>query len=358
VSRPTFVDCFAGAGGLSLGMTEAGFESIYAFDAEPIACKTLRHNLGEIVDAARIEDLDANEIASRVGTPDVVLGGPPCQGFSTQRRGARLDPRNDLVKRYWAFALTLQPKVIVMENVPGVLGTRGSSHMDAVKEIILDGGYQVASTVVDVSAIGVPQRRRRAIVVAWSPGSAKPFDFSAFVTDRRPLTVREAIGDLPSPPLDFTEHPMYSNHTRVRMSDRNLQRIAHVPPGGGRLDIPEDLRLACHKDGNHRHLDVYGRLAWDEPAGTITAMFDNFTRGRFAHPEENRNITNREGARLQSFPDWYAFCGAKKEVARQIGNAVPPLLGRVIGEQVAKQLSLSVRNRQLAPRSRRRRGQV
>lgn len=338
--RPTFVDCFAGAGGLSLGMTDAGFDCIYAFDAEPVACDTLRRNLGGIVKATRIEDLDPDEIAASVGVPEVVIGGPPCQGFSTQRRGASMDPRNDLVGQYWAFALALQPKVIVMENVPGVLGTRGAAHMDAVKEMISDVGYEVISSVVDVSAIGVPQRRRRAIVVAWDPQRAKPFDFTAFVTDRRPVTVREAIGGMPSPPADFSEHPRYANHTRVRMSDRNLERIAHVPPGGGRLDIPEDLRLACHRGGTHRHLDVYGRLAWDEPAGTITAMFDNFTRGRFAHPAENRNITNREGARLQSFPDSYVFCGAKKEVARQIGNAVPPLLGRTIGQQVAKQLSV------------------
>jgi DNA (cytosine-5)-methyltransferase 1 len=340
MSQPTFIDCFAGAGGLSLGMNDAGFESIYAFDAEPVACDTLRRNLGGVVEAARIEDLEPDEIASRVGSPDVVIGGPPCQGFSTQRRGATLDPRNDLVFQYWMFALNLRPKVIVMENVPGVLGTRGHAQMDAVKQIVLDGGYEQTSSVVDVSAIGVPQRRRRAIVIAWDPQRAKPFDFSSFVTDRRPRTVREAIGDMPAPPTDFSEHPLYPNHTRVRMSTRNLERIAHVPPGGGRLDIPEGLRLACHQGSSHRHLDVYGRLTWDEPAGTITAMFDNFTRGRFAHPAEDRNITNREGARLQSFPDSYVFCGAKKEVARQIGNAVPPLLGKIIGQQVARQLSV------------------
>ena len=341
MSRPTFIDCFAGAGGLSLGITESGFESLYAFDAEPVACQTLRHNLGGVVEVARIEDLDPEEMASRLGRPDLVIGGPPCQGFSTQRRGAPTDPRNDLVNRYWAFALAFEPKVVVMENVPGVLGRRGSQQMDAVRRLVLERGYQIDAAVVDVTAIGVPQRRRRAIVVAWNPGMAKPFDFSPFITDRPPATVRDAIGDVPPPHEDFTEHPTIANHVRVRISAKNLERIRHVPPGGGRLDIPEELRLDCHKGGTHRHLDVYGRLAWDEPAGTITAMFDNFTRGRFAHPTEDRNITNREGARLQSFPDWYEFCGAKKEVARQIGNAVPPLLGRAIGEQVAKQLGLS-----------------
>jgi DNA (cytosine-5)-methyltransferase 1 len=320
-------------------MTEAGFECLYAFDSDPIACNTLRRNLGGPVETKRIEDLDPGKVASRVGVPDVVIGGPPCQGFSTQRRGSHTDVRNGLVGRYWTFALALQPKVIVMENVPGVLGTRGAAHIGVVKEAIRAAGYEVASSVIDVSAIGVPQRRRRAIVVAWDPSRAKPFDFSAFLTDRPPKTVKDAIGDMPSPPADFSEDPRYPNHVRVRMSERNIERISHVPPGGGRLDVPEELRLPCHRGNDHRHLDVYGRLSWDEPAGTITAMFDNFTRGRFAHPEEDRNITNREGARLQTFPDSYLFCGAKKEIARQIGNAVPPLLGRVVGEQVLKQLS-------------------
>jgi DNA (cytosine-5)-methyltransferase 1 len=358
MSRPTFIDCFAGAGGLSLGITESGFESIFAFDAEPVACQTLRHNLGGVVEAARIEDLDPERIEVRFGKPDLVIGGPPCQGFSTQRRGAPTDPRNDLVNLYWAFALSFEPKVIVMENVPGVLGTRGTHQMDAVREMALESGYQIGSAVVDVTAIGVPQRRRRAIVVAWNPEFSKPFDFSCFISDRQPMTVRDAIGDIPPPHDDFTEHPTFANHIRVRMSERNLERIAHVPPGGGRLDIPEGLRLACHKGGTHRHLDVYGRLAWDEPAGTITAMFDNFTRGRFAHPTEDRNITSREGARLQSFPDWYEFSGAKKEVARQIGNAVPPLLGRVIGEEVARQLGLSPKELRPSRRSRHRHRQA
>jgi DNA (cytosine-5)-methyltransferase 1 len=320
-------------------MSEAGFDCLYAFDLDPVSCSTLRHNLGGQVDVKAIEDLDPEEVASAIGTPDVVVGGPPCQGFSTQRRGSKTDPRNGLVRQYWEFALALQPKVIVMENVPGVLGTRGAAHISFANELIRAAGYESGASVVNVSMIGVPQRRRRAIMVAWDPRRAKPFDFSIFLTDCGPKTVRDAIGDMPSPPANFSEDPAYPNHIRVRMSDRNIERISHVPPGGGRLDIPEELQLDCHRGSDHRHLDVFGRLSWDEPAGTITAMFDNFTRGRFAHPNENRNITNREGARLQTFPDSYLFLGAKKEVARQIGNAVPPLLGRVIGEQILKQLA-------------------
>jgi len=228
--------------------------------------------------------------------------------------------------------------VIIMENVPGVLGSRGRLHMKDVTQLCLDHGYELTSSVVDAAMFGVPQHRRRAVIVAWDPSNAKSFDFAAMKPRDFNMTVRDAIGDLPQPPDNFTEHPSFANHARVRMSALNIERIGYVPQGGGRLDIPEHLWLPCHRENSHRHLDVYGRLMWDQSSGTITAMFDNFTRGRFAHPSENRNITNREGARLQSFPDWYVFSGPKKEVARQIGNAVPPMLARAIGNAVMAQL--------------------
>ena len=145
---------------------------------------------------------------------------------------------------------------------------------------------------------------------------------------------RDALAGLPPPLADFTEHPQYHNHLRVKMSERNIERIRFVPEGGGRLDIPEELQLNCHRGAAHRHLDVFGRMRWDEPGPTITAMFDNFTRGRFAHPSEDRSITGREGARLQSFPDWFKFKGPKKDVARQIGNAVPPQLAEALGREL------------------------
>lgn len=338
MTQPTFIDAFAGAGGLSLGLNQAGLHSTLAFDTDPIACETLRHNLGGSVVNAAIEEIDPASLLRGAGRPDVVVGGPPCQGFSTQRRGDREDRRNDLVVRYIEFALALRPRVILMENVPGILGRRGASHMEMVYQLLSEARFEFDHRIIEAVAVGVPQRRRRAIVAAWDPDRAKPFDFSN-IDDAGPTrTVRDAIGDLPPPPIDFTEHPRYANHVRVNMSALNLERIAHVPPGGGRKDVPEGLQMACHRGSAHRHLDVFGRLEWDAPAGTITAMFDNFTRGRFAHPSEDRNITNREGARLQSFPDTYVFRGAKKQVARQIGNAVPPLLGAFLGQEVMRQL--------------------
>ncbi len=337
---PTFVDAFAGAGGLSLGMRNAGFDSLYAFDLDPLSCTTHRNNLQGVVECRSIDDVRADKLLRRVGSPDVVVGGPPCQGFSTQRRGQPTDVRNDLVTRYFHFALAMRPRVIIMENVPGVLGSRGRLHMKQVTQLCLDNGYDLTSSIVDAVMFGVPQHRRRAVIVAWDPSSAKPFEFAEMKLCESDVTVRAAIGDLPTPPDNYMEHPQFANHIRVRMSARNIERIGYVPQGGGRLDVPEHLRLPCHRDSDHRHLDVYGRLTWDQPSGTITAMFDNFTRGRFAHPSEDRNITNREGARLQSFPDWYVFSGPKKDVARQIGNAVPPLLAQALGTRVLAQLKI------------------
>jgi len=338
LSEITFVDGFAGAGGLSLGLHQVGLRSLLAFDNDPVACQTLERNLGGRVVNGSLSSIDPQVLKHDLGVPDVVVGGPPCQGFSTQRRGERGDVRNDLVTQYFEFALAIRPRAIIMENVPGVLGARGHGHMSEVFSMLDDSGYRVDHRVVDTATLGVPQRRRRAIIAAWDPDRALPFDFDALTAVRPSRTVRDAISDLPSPPEDYSEHPRFANHVRVRMHEINLRRISYVPPGGGRLDIPEHLQMACHRDSDHRHLDVFGRLQWDQPAGTITAMFDNFTRGRFAHPAEDRNITNREGARLQSFPDDYVFAGAKKQVARQIGNAVPPMLARSIGQQVIRQL--------------------
>ncbi len=337
---PNFVDFFAGAGGLSLGLVQAGLEPVFACDSMELACVTHRANLGNHVQVADMRLLTDRDVLGQagldVGQIDIVAGGPPCQGFSTQRRGNRTDDRNDLVLTFAQLALDLQPKMILLENVPGLLGARGHNVTGALFGLLESRGYDHDSTVLNAADFGVPQNRRRAIVVAWDPGRVKPFSFPLPTHSQQRVTVRDAIADLPEPPDDFTEHPKYRNHTRVKMSARNIERIGFVPAGGGRLDIPEDLQLDCHRGVAHRHLDVYGRMRWDEPGPTITAMFDNFTRGRFAHPSEDRSITGREGARLQSFPDWFEFEGPKKDVARQIGNAVPPLLAESLGRQLVQ----------------------
>ena len=336
------VDLFCGAGGLSFGLTRAGFTPVYAIDLDKWACRTYSRNIGPHVESASIIGLTARSIMKKSGLKRgqlaLVCGGPPCQGFSTQRRGPRQDERNALVVEFARIAVDLRPALILIENVPGLLGRRGQSEFEALAGILGRSGYRFDASVVDAGDYGVPQNRMRAVVMAWDAGVADALSLpNPSRANRR--TVRDAIGKLPEPPLDYTEHPRYANHVRVQMSALNVERISHVPPGGGRLNIPVHLQLQCHRQANgHRHLDVYGRMEWDRPAPTITAMFDNFTRGRFAHPSDDRSITGREGARLQSFPDRFRFEGPKKDVARQIGNAVPPRLSFALGRELVKEL--------------------
>jgi DNA (cytosine-5)-methyltransferase 1 len=336
------VDLFCGAGGLSLGFQQAGFEPVFAIDFDRYACATYAANIGDHVRELDLAGAHPSEIANlilaEVGPVDVVAGGPPCQGWSVQRRGAVVDARNDLTLQFAAVATALHPLAIVMENVPTILGKRGSEHLRQIECMFNAAGYSMTKRVIDAAWYGVPQSRRRALVVAIRRDIGAEFYFPPPTVDSDSIvTVRNAIEDLPTPPPDGSEHPDYANHRRVLVSKANLERLKYVPEGGGRLDVPKHLQLPCHKNDNgHRHLDVFGRLWWDRPAGTITAMFDNFTRGRFAHPTENRNITAREGARLQSFPDEFVFVGPKKDVARQIGNAVAPAMAKAVASALSE----------------------
>ena len=339
------VDLFSGAGGLSLGFRQAGIRPAMAFDFDQHACATYAANLGDHVrqiDLSRVVPGKlAREIWDFVGDVDVVAGGPPCQGWSIQRRGDQVDARNDLTLQFAEIAIAVDPKAIVMENVPTLFGNRGARHLAIVIESFERAGYLVSRKILDASWFGVAQSRRRAVLVAIKSELGSDFEFPTPSHEGSDVvTVRHAIGDLPPPPPDGSAHPDYPNHRLVKISAANLQRLSFVPEGGGRLDVPRHLQLPCHRsDNGHRHLDVYGRLWWDRPAGTITAMFDNFTRGRFAQPSENRNITGREGARLQSFPDDFIFLGPKKDVARQIGNAVAPLMAQAIARSLLRTLA-------------------
>ena len=341
-ARPLSADLFCGAGGLALGLEEAGFRCGLAVDSDPYARRTFQNYFGITPLDADVHSLHPDAMLEGTGLAPgdfaLVCGGPPCQGFSLQRRGPRQDRRNDLVVHFFQLAVALAPPLILMENVPTLLGPRGKAQLQSALDTLTEHGYEWKHAVLNASHFGVPQVRRRAMLIAWDPCRVGPIEFPRG-NRQATATVREAFRGLPEPPVDHTEHPLFSNHTRVKISKLNRLRISHVPPGGGRADLPLSLQLPCHcKGGDHRHLDVYGRLQWDEPAGTITARFDNFTRGRFAHPTQNRCITAREGARLQGFPDDFRFFGPKKDVARQIGNAVPPPLAKAIGVTLLKAL--------------------
>lgn len=343
---PVAIDCFCGAGGLSLGLMQAGFTIAFAFDHDADSVGTYRRNLGDHVIQASIETLDRDIVRQAIqrhgGHCDIVAGGPPCQGFSVQRRGKDSDGRNDLVLAFLDLVLEVAPTYFLMENVAALRGRRGQAHLQKLIERAAEAGYRTHLRVLNAADYAVPQIRKRVFLVGEVDDGSQYFRFPepSRASDEY-LTVQEAIGDLSSPARDCG----IPNHEPDSISELNRIRISHVPAGGGREDIPPELRLPCHRLGPDKigHRGVYGRLAWDRPASTITTKCNSFTRGRFAHPSENRNITMREAARLQGFPDEFVFLSNKVSVAHQIGNAVPPPLARTLGEA----LVCAIRNRAL-----------
>jgi DNA (cytosine-5)-methyltransferase 1 len=334
MSAPWAIDAFAGAGGMSVGLSEAGFDLALAFDNNDLALMTYDKNLGSHTLSTDAAVLRGDRLLDQVGLASGVLpllaGGPPCQGFSRQRRGPDDDDRNRLVFEFLRLIAEVRPVTFLMENVAALAGRRGEA---VLKEFIRGAGrlgYDTHAQVLDAVDYGVPQYRKR-LFVAGVPAGA-PFAFPTPI-GLAPVSVRQAIGDLPDPFLAPDAARQIPNHEPDNISDLNRERIRHVPEGGGRADIPESLRLPCHRVSVEKagHRGVYGRLSWDRPAGTITTRCNSFTRGRFAHPTADRNITMREAARLQGFDDSFVFYGGRVDIAHQIGNAVPPPLAAAVG---------------------------
>lgn len=331
------IDCFCGAGGLSLGFEQAGFDVVYAFDFDSKAIETYKNNPHHHHGQAFVRDIYnvtkasiEADLGHELGAIDVVIGGPPCQGFSVQRRGADSDPRNNLVLEYARLLKEISPRLFIMENVGGILSKRGSPYIQALFESMEAAGYTMQCKKLTASSFGVPQDRTRVIIVGELTNDGKASFTYPTPDNGPPKTVRDAILDLMD--KDETTVP---NHKTDKLSGINLKRIQAIKEGQGRDSLPEELQLECQKKNKgHRHLDTYGRMFWDQPSPTITARFDSFSRGRFGHPVLDRTITLREGARLQTFPDDFEFVGTKVEVAKQIGNAVPPTLAQKVAHQV------------------------
>lgn len=331
------LDCFCGAGGLSIGFEAAGFDVVYAFDIDEASIRTYRHNPKYHHGQAFVRDIYKvtrktieEDLGHALGPIDVMIGGPPCQGFSVQRRGGDADPRNELVLEYCRLIREIGPRIFVLENVGGLTSTRGKPYIKILSETLNAAGYTIQMQKLTASDYGVPQDRKRVILVGQmaSECTARFLYPEPFAAPK--VTVRQAIADL----MDKDENAL-PNHKADKLSALNLQRIRAISEGQGQDSLPDELQLECHKKNNgHRHLDTYGRMAWDKPSPTITARFDSFSRGRFGHPVLDRTITLREGARLQTFPDDFEFLGSKVEIARQIGNAVPPLLAKTIAEKI------------------------
>ncbi len=336
----TTIDLFAGAGGLSVGLRRAGFRVACAVELDPHAAHSFRlnHRDAEVLvdDIRRVTGPMLTRAARLRGRRlDLLTGCPPCQGFSTlrtRRHGVAVpDDRNNLILEYLRLVRSLRPRAIVLENVPGLALNAGYR---TFCRGLSDAGYDFQSAVVDASDFGVPQRRKRLVLVAVRGGAA-PTDWITHKVPR-PRTVRDAIGGLAAAGSSGD----VLHDLPEKRSPEVMRRIRATPrDGGSRTDLGPDQQCSCHAttDG---FFDVYGRMAWSIVAPTITSGCNNPSKGRFLHPEEHRAITLREAALLQGFPRNYRFdlTRGKEHVAAQIGNAFPPPLILPIAKSIAKVL--------------------
>ena len=341
----TTVDLFAGAGGLSLGFALAGgFEPVFAVEHDRAAAATFETNFAAAVYADDIENLDP----ATYPDADIVLGGPPCQGFSPLGRDRDPSSRaalNSLWRHYIAAVRHIRPAGFVVENVPQFLGSaQFAEFATLMAQDRFLRRYNVAHGVLDAADYGAAQHRRRAVIVAvkarnvpWPPAQTHgpQRESSGW------RTVRSAIGDLPEEPTSagpaINEDGTQDLHFGRNPTDVSLQRYRVIPPGGNRFDLARlrpDITPACWLNKPSGTTDVMGRMWWDRPAPTIRTEFYKPEKGRYLHPDLDRPITHREAARLQSFPDTFVFEGSKVCVARQIGNAVPPALAQAVAAHV------------------------
>jgi DNA (cytosine-5)-methyltransferase 1 len=324
------VDLFSGSGAVTAGLKQEGFEVVAAVDSDLIACKTYALNHPEVRlvsdDIKKANPLDIN-VALNGRELDLLVVCAPCQPFSSQnRKKAESDPRMDLIFECVKFARVLNPTVIFFENVPGIVN---AGLLELLSRRLKKLGYKLSVPLkIDAATLGVPQRRERCILVA-SKCDAIVKSFGATLAAAKPKTVRDAIGYLPS--LRSGETSLDPLHRARKHHAITLERLKHIPKdGGSRSALPEHLQLACHKNKNNDFPDVYGRMKWSEVAPTLTTGCTDLTRGRFVHPEDDRALSLREAALLQTFPKDYIFYGNSGQVARQIGNAVPVEMARRI----------------------------
>lgn len=335
------VDGFCGAGGISLGFEQAGFKTAYAFDTNESAVATFSKNLSGTAECISIIDKQLpDRINSVVGNQKYVLvGGPPCQGFSQQRRGDNLDERNNLVLEFSNLLSKLHnpPIAVVLENVTYLDSPRGRHIFAEYTNSLERLGYNMTRLDLNSADFGVPQLRRRIVSIGLKSDCAGQFaQPKATFADRWP-TIGEALCGLPEPRSSESICSI-ANHVPSREGPLNKRRVSYVDMGCGRMSVPDKLQLKCHtKYGGH--LDVYGRLDWFAQARTITGGFDSFTRGEYAHPFRHRSITAREAARIQGFPDDFVFEGNRSEVRKQIGNAVPPPMAYSIATALLQSVS-------------------
>jgi DNA (cytosine-5)-methyltransferase 1 len=329
------VDLFCGVGGLTHGLAQANIDVRLGVDIDPSCAYPYEANNRAQFLEKSVEDLCATELESALGSTGIrlIAGCAPCQPFSTyrQKSGKTSDHRWTLLRAFSRRILEIEPELVTMENVPGLANQR--VFHEFVKSLEA-AGYHVASEVVDCAAYGVPQERKRLVLLASKLGSIKLLSPAEMNCRRR--SVADAIRRLPIVSAGGASD-LDALHCAAGLSPINLKRIRVSVPGGTWRDWPRSLVAKCHvRQSGQRYQSVYGRMRWFEAAPTITTQFYNFGSGRYGHPVQARAITLREGAILQSFPRNYRFVRPGErpsltEIGRLIGNAVPVKLGKVIG---------------------------
>jgi DNA (cytosine-5)-methyltransferase 1 len=335
----SFLDLFSGAGGFTLGLEAAGaLADSVAVDADPDCAETFRSNFPQ---ATMIES-DVRDVDYSAYSVDVVVAGPPCQGFSLLNRRRDGDERRVLWTEVVRAVEVLRPTIAVVENVASFADSEESRELGLVLEA---RGYSVRMGVVNAADYGVPQRRLRSLLTAAAAGWSPPWPAATHSASARDLpahrTVAEAFSLLPTRPSGREWH-----RDDYRARSPQIERLRSIREGGARRDLPVDLVLDCWKDAGG-FSDVLGRLEWSRPATTVRTEFFRPEKGRFLHPSEDRPITPREAARLQSFPDSFVFPEHHKlySVGRQIGNAMPPRLARAIGSAISGSLGSRTRRK-------------
>jgi len=364
--HPRVIDLFCGAGGLTLGFTQLcghSFEPVWANDFNDYACRTYTKNFNTHCFPGDIVNLLSDHSVS-IPPAEVVIGGPPCQGFSLLNKNRDEDPRKQLWRPYMEVVERSNASIFIMENVPQLLD---SAEYYDIKELAEKQGFIIRSARLCSADYGAPQIRWRAFIIGckftdpsisfppkkthFNPirGYRKAFseEFDAYIVDPRPWrTVRDTISDLSEPiGTDIRAiQPPYDLHFGRTPTDKSLERYRAIPEEGmNRFDLYKrapHLTPDCWIRKISGGTDLFGRLWWDRPSVTIRTEFFKPEKGRYLHPEQHRPITHREAARLQSFPDDFIFVGSKIEIAKQIGNAVPPMLAARIADSVYSLLQL------------------
>lgn len=358
--RLRLVDLFAGCGGLTRGFLDVNltpdvpvaYKVIAAVEADRTAAATYAANFGrDHLRPVKIEDWRRDDIPSA----DVVIGGPPCQGFSTLGRRDPSDPRNVLWREYARTLERIRPQYFVIENVAAFFR---SPQWDLLQAEVEDGtltDYRLQPYVLNAAEFGVPQVRKRAVVIGRHREMPAVPDPTGTLAGRPELfaTVGETLMDLPAYvapdaielpvgrfEFDGTEFPgafkTSQLHLTRRMTEVSCKRIASVPLGGNRMDIPDELLPNCWRKHKTGSMDVMGRLRLDRPSVTIRTEFMKPEKGRYLHPTQPRPLTHSEAALLQTFPLDFQWCGSKVAIARQIGNAVPVRLAQALGTAIAR----------------------